>query len=75
MQILGLAFRRTPSAAFPRPLQVEIRDVYNEVAEILRKHLGAETFKVKPRTRNYAFEFADVPHQPHEYLKVLFSAK
>jgi DNA polymerase alpha subunit A len=57
-------------------VQVEFMDVYREITEVMRAHMGpGASFKAKKVTRNYAFEFADVPRQPHEYLKVVFSAK
>lgn len=50
---------------------VELMDVYREVSEVLRSHMGSgATFKAKPVTRSYAFELADVPRHPAQYLKV-----
>ena len=51
--------------------RVEFMDVYREIAEIMRSHMGqGATFKAKKVTRSYAFELADVPRVPAEYLKL-----
>lgn len=60
-----------PRAVTATGEKVEFNDVYREVAEVLRAHMGpGATFKVKKVTRSYAFELADVPRHPADYLKV-----
>jgi DNA polymerase alpha subunit A len=50
--------------------EVGMEDVYEEVDSLMSK-MKVETRKVKPCTRKYAFELADVPKEA-EYLKLLY---
>lgn len=50
--------------------EVEMGDVYGEVDEIMSKS-NVTMHKIKPCTRKYAFEMAEVPKEA-EYLKLLY---
>ncbi|KAF2453281.1 DNA polymerase alpha catalytic subunit A [Lineolata rhizophorae] len=50
--------------------EVEMSDVYQEVDGLMSK-LGVGMHKIKPCTRKYAFELADVPKEA-DYLKLLY---
>jgi len=49
---------------------VEMKDVYEEVDELMSKMRVGE-HKIKPCTRKYAFELQDVPKEA-DYLKLLY---
>jgi DNA polymerase alpha subunit A len=51
--------------------EVEMNDVYQEVDEIMTR-LRVDMHKIKPCTRKYAFELADIPKEA-DYLKLLYS--
>lgn len=53
------------------PEEVDMKDVYEEVDGIMSKN-GVSTHRIKPCTRKYAFEKADVPKEA-EYLKLFYS--
>lgn len=50
--------------------EVDMGDVFTEVDEIMSKH-RVGMHKIKPCSRKYAFELADVPREA-EYLKLLY---
>lgn len=50
--------------------EVEMSDVYEEVDSIMSKH-RVTMHKIKPCTRKYAFELADVPKEA-DYLQLLY---
>lgn len=51
-------------------------DVYNELLELTRRHLGAHTrVSMKRVTRSYAFELPDVPREPTAYLKIVYDGR
>jgi DNA polymerase alpha subunit A len=50
--------------------EVEMSDVYDEVDGIMTKH-RVGMHKIKPCTRKYAFELADIPKEA-DYLKLLY---
>ncbi|KAF2729033.1 DNA polymerase alpha catalytic subunit A [Polyplosphaeria fusca] len=50
--------------------EVEMSDVYEEVDAIMTKH-HVGMHKIKPCTRKYAFELADIPKEA-DYLKLLY---
>lgn len=50
--------------------EVEMGDVYEEVDKLMTK-FKVNMHKIKPTTRKYAFELADVPREA-EYLKLLY---
>lgn len=50
--------------------EVDMEDVYEEVDSLMSK-MKVTTRKVKPCTRKYAFELADVPKET-DYLKLLY---
>lgn len=50
--------------------EVEMGDVYGEVDELMSKS-NVTMHKIKPCTRKYAFEMAEVPREA-EYLKLLY---
>ncbi|KAI9049196.1 hypothetical protein LZ554_007043 [Drepanopeziza brunnea f. sp. 'monogermtubi'] len=50
--------------------EVEMRDVYEEVDELMGK-MRVGMHKIKPCTRKYAFELPDIPREG-EYLKLLY---
>ncbi|PSN66770.1 DNA polymeras-like protein alpha catalytic subunit [Corynespora cassiicola Philippines] len=50
--------------------EIEMSDVYEEVDEVMSKH-RVTMHKIKPCTRKYAFEMADIPKEA-DYLKLLY---
>jgi len=50
--------------------EVDMMDIYNEVDTIMTK-MHVERHKIKPCTRKYAFEHADVPKET-QYLKLFY---
>lgn len=50
--------------------EIEMKDVYEEVDELMGK-MKVGMHKIKPCTRKYAFELADIPKEG-EYLKLLY---
>lgn len=50
--------------------EVEMKDVYEEVDELMSK-MNVGEHKIKPCTRKYAFELLDVPKEA-DYLKLLY---
>jgi len=50
--------------------EVEMGDVYEEVSSMMSK-VGVSMHKIKPCTRKYAFEMADIPREA-DYLKLLY---
>ncbi|KAF2863740.1 putative DNA polymerase alpha catalytic subunit [Piedraia hortae CBS 480.64] len=50
--------------------EIEMNDVYQEVDGLMSKY-RVSMHKIKPSTRKYAFEMADVPKEA-EYLKLLY---
>lgn len=51
--------------------EIEMGDVYTEVDEIMTK-LRVGIHKIKPCSRKYAFELADIPSEA-DYLKLMYS--
>jgi DNA polymerase alpha subunit A len=50
--------------------EVDMKDVFEEVDELMGK-MNVAMHKIKPCTRKYAFELADIPKEA-EYLKLLY---
>jgi DNA polymerase alpha subunit A len=62
-----------------KQLRANPADVYNEMSKLLTPAIIPKSegsgFKSKMVTRNYAFEYGDVPREETKYLKIKYSSK